>query len=127
MSIPVPEGHLLYRCLVRGENFPGEMLSLPYDVGFYTTRFVAASDAGAAPAPASPSSRWTNERCAFARRYLPVILRSSRLRLPFSRRHASHPAVQLLPGVMSWSEYHMEVGRHEGELSPGSQGARIDR
>lgn len=48
MATPVPKGHQLYRCLVRGENFPGEMLTLPYDVGFYTTRFVTAADAGAA-------------------------------------------------------------------------------
>src|SRR5687767_16037763 len=46
--IHVPEGQRLFRCFVQGENFPGEMLSLPYSIGFYTTRYIAATDAEAA-------------------------------------------------------------------------------
>ena len=46
--IHVPEGQRLFRCFVHGENFPGEMLSLPYSIGFYTTRYIAAADAEAA-------------------------------------------------------------------------------
>jgi hypothetical protein len=46
--IHVPEGQRLFRCFVHGENFPGEMLSLPYSIGFYTTRYIAATDAEAA-------------------------------------------------------------------------------
>lgn len=29
-----------YRCLVRGENFPGELIGQDHLVGFYTTQFV---------------------------------------------------------------------------------------
>jgi hypothetical protein len=46
--IHVPDGQRLFRCFVHGENFPGEMLSLPYSIGFYTTRYIAAEDAEAA-------------------------------------------------------------------------------
>jgi hypothetical protein len=46
--VHVPDGQRLFRCLVHGENFPGEMLSLEHRVGFYTTRYVAAEDAQAA-------------------------------------------------------------------------------
>jgi hypothetical protein len=32
---------LYFRCLVRGENFPGELISKKGMVGFYTIRYVA--------------------------------------------------------------------------------------
>lgn len=32
----------LYRCLVRGENFPGQLIGKKGLVGFYTTRWVEA-------------------------------------------------------------------------------------
>ena len=32
----------LYRCMVRGENFPGELIGKKGLVGFYTTRWVEA-------------------------------------------------------------------------------------
>jgi hypothetical protein len=32
----------LYRCLVRGENFPGQLVGKKGLVGFYTTRWVEA-------------------------------------------------------------------------------------
>jgi hypothetical protein len=44
----VPEGQKLFRCFIHGKNFPGAILSLPYDFGFYTTRYIAAVDAEAA-------------------------------------------------------------------------------
>jgi hypothetical protein len=44
----VPEGKRLFRCFVRGENFPGAVLSLPTPIGFYTTRFVVAESGEAA-------------------------------------------------------------------------------
>lgn len=34
-------GKTWYRCLIRGENFPGEMIGQTHPVGFYTTRYVA--------------------------------------------------------------------------------------
>ena len=43
--VHVPDGQRLFRCSVRGENFPGAMLSLPNPIGFYTTRYVAAENA----------------------------------------------------------------------------------
>jgi hypothetical protein len=39
-----------FRCSVRGENFPGELVGSPGDVGFYTTRFIEAPDAAQAEA-----------------------------------------------------------------------------
>ena len=47
-SIHVPEGHKLFRCLVRGENFPGAILGSPNPIGFYTTRYAAAESPAAA-------------------------------------------------------------------------------
>jgi hypothetical protein len=35
----------LYRCLIRGENFPGELIGLTTAVGFHATRFVDAGSA----------------------------------------------------------------------------------
>lgn len=32
----------LFRCLIRGENFPGRLIGQDEPVGFYTTRFVEA-------------------------------------------------------------------------------------
>ncbi len=46
--VHVPDGQHLFRCSVHGENFPGEMLSLPNPIGFYATRYVAAQNAEAA-------------------------------------------------------------------------------
>jgi hypothetical protein len=37
-----------YRCLLQGENFPGESQSFDELMGFYTNRFVQASDPDAA-------------------------------------------------------------------------------
>jgi len=34
-----------FRCLLRGENFPGELLGVGTPVGFYTTRVVEAPSA----------------------------------------------------------------------------------
>ena len=34
-----------FRCLIRGENFPGNLVGEPGLVGFYVTRFVEASRA----------------------------------------------------------------------------------
>ena len=34
---------MLYRCLIRGENFPGELLGEYGLMGFYTTRWVEAA------------------------------------------------------------------------------------
>ncbi len=34
----------LYRCLVYGKNFPGALIKSKKPCGFYTTRFVEASD-----------------------------------------------------------------------------------
>lgn len=34
----------LYRCLVHGKNFPGALIKSKKPCGFYTTRFVEASD-----------------------------------------------------------------------------------
>jgi hypothetical protein len=34
----------LYRCSICGENFPGAMLGESSPIGFYTTRFVEASN-----------------------------------------------------------------------------------
>ena len=31
-----------YRCLIEGENFPGELLNKKEPIGFYATRFVEA-------------------------------------------------------------------------------------
>ena len=33
-----------FRCFIRGENFPGEMVGESGPVGFYVTRFVEADD-----------------------------------------------------------------------------------
>lgn len=32
----------LFRCFIRGENFPGKLLGQDDPIGFYTTRFVEA-------------------------------------------------------------------------------------
>jgi hypothetical protein len=34
---------ILYRCLIRGENFPGQLIRSKGLVGFYATRFVTAA------------------------------------------------------------------------------------
>ncbi|MFO0947516.1 MAG: hypothetical protein U1D30_16590 [Planctomycetota bacterium] len=34
-----------FRCFVRGENFPGQLLSQEGLIGFYVTRFIEAEDA----------------------------------------------------------------------------------
>jgi hypothetical protein len=34
-----------FRCLVRGENFPGEVIDQAGPVGFYVTRFIEATSA----------------------------------------------------------------------------------
>ncbi len=39
-----------FRCFIRGENFPGELVGEAGAVGFYVTWFVEAADAGAAEA-----------------------------------------------------------------------------
>ncbi len=39
-----------FQCFVRGENFPGELCGLVGLAGFYTTRFIQATDAGDAEA-----------------------------------------------------------------------------
>jgi hypothetical protein len=46
--IRVPDGHKLFRCLARGENFPGGILASPNPIGFYATRYVAAESPAAA-------------------------------------------------------------------------------
>ena len=33
-----------FRCLVRGENFPGQLIDKPGLVGFYVTKFIEAVD-----------------------------------------------------------------------------------
>jgi hypothetical protein len=38
----------LYRCFIRGENFPGELIGLTVAVGFSATRFVDAGSAAEA-------------------------------------------------------------------------------
>jgi hypothetical protein len=38
----------LFRCLIRGENFPGELIGLTTAVGFHATRFVDAESAAEA-------------------------------------------------------------------------------
>jgi len=35
----------LFRCSIRGENFPGEMIRMKGLVGFYTTRWIEADSA----------------------------------------------------------------------------------
>jgi hypothetical protein len=35
----------LYRCFIRGENFPGELIGLTTAVGFHATKFVDAGSA----------------------------------------------------------------------------------
>jgi hypothetical protein len=37
-----------FRCFVRGENFPGELIGEVAQIGFYTTRFIEASNANEA-------------------------------------------------------------------------------
>lgn len=37
-----------YRCLNRGEGFPGSLIGVTGTTGFFTTRFVKADDASAA-------------------------------------------------------------------------------
>lgn len=32
----------LFRCLIRGDNFPGKLIGKKKPIGFYTTRFVEA-------------------------------------------------------------------------------------
>ena len=39
-----------FRCFIRGENFPGQMVGQAGPVGFYVTRFVEAADLEAAEA-----------------------------------------------------------------------------
>lgn len=41
-----------YRCFIRGENFPGQLIGEAGPVGFYVTRFVEAADPVAAEAAA---------------------------------------------------------------------------
>jgi hypothetical protein len=38
----------LFRCSIRGENFPGELIGLKVAVGFHATRFVDAESASQA-------------------------------------------------------------------------------
>ena len=33
-----------FRCFIRGENFPGQMIGEARPIGFYVTRFVEAAD-----------------------------------------------------------------------------------
>ncbi|MBN8482978.1 MAG: hypothetical protein J0L88_15440 [Xanthomonadales bacterium] len=35
----------MFRCAIRGENFPGVVIGSSSPIGFYTTRFVIADDA----------------------------------------------------------------------------------
>jgi hypothetical protein len=35
----------LFRCLIRGDNFPGKLIGKRKPVGFYTTRFIEAATA----------------------------------------------------------------------------------
>ena len=35
----------VYRCFIRGENFPGALIGERWPIGFYTTRFVVAESA----------------------------------------------------------------------------------
>lgn len=37
-----------YKCLIRGENFPGELIGQQHRVGFYVTQFVQAATPDAA-------------------------------------------------------------------------------
>ena len=39
---------MIYQCLIRGENFPGILIGKQYLVGFYTTRWIEATDEAAA-------------------------------------------------------------------------------
>jgi hypothetical protein len=43
---------LLYRCFIRGENFPGELMGMKGLAGFYTTRWVEATSPEEAEAKA---------------------------------------------------------------------------
>lgn len=38
----------LFRCLIRGENFPGELIGQTHAIGFHATRFVDAASAAEA-------------------------------------------------------------------------------
>jgi hypothetical protein len=37
-----------FHCLIRGENFPGQLVGQEYPVGFFVNRFVEANDAAEA-------------------------------------------------------------------------------
>lgn len=41
-----------FRCFIRGDNFPGQMIGEAGPVGFYVIRFVEAADAGEVEAAA---------------------------------------------------------------------------
>lgn len=41
-----------YRCMIRGENFPGQVIGEPGRVGFFLIRFVEAEDAASAESSA---------------------------------------------------------------------------
>jgi hypothetical protein len=47
----------LFRCSIRGENFPGELIGLTAAVGFHATRFVDARSAAEAEATAVAALR----------------------------------------------------------------------
>lgn len=68
----------IFRCFIRGENFPGALAGHPAPVGFYAARFVEAPSAQAAEAVAlgllrsesdfervSPDDRMENARVYF--------------------------------------------------------------
>jgi hypothetical protein len=46
-----------FRCFIRGENFPGQLVGKAEPVGFYVTRFVEAADVKAAEATAVQALR----------------------------------------------------------------------
>jgi hypothetical protein len=46
-----------FRCFIRGENFPGQLVGEARPVGFYVTRFVEAADEAAAESAALHSLR----------------------------------------------------------------------
>jgi hypothetical protein len=46
-----------FRCFIRGENFPGQLIGEPGPIGFYVTRFVEATETEAAEAQALDTLR----------------------------------------------------------------------
>ena len=59
-----------FKCFIRGENFPGELVQEPGLVGFYVTRFVEATSAEEAESVALAVLR-ANPRLAAPTGYQP--------------------------------------------------------